>query len=141
MGREWEGGRILMKGSPRGPAPPPVEAVTCEDTNSEEDKDPEEEPMEQPAPAPEPELVPVPISTPIIAPSDIEMADSIKLSPLPTQLPSSKFMDIVVASLPPTIALAVEPLGMYIPDMQMEDLAPPVAPIASLMDGFLTKRQ
>ncbi|KAK7301930.1 hypothetical protein RJT34_12807 [Clitoria ternatea] len=42
---------------------------------------------------------------------------------------------------PLAAALAVEPLGMYILDMHIEDLAPPIAPIVSLMDCFLARRQ
>ncbi|KAK7301897.1 hypothetical protein RJT34_12774 [Clitoria ternatea] len=99
--------------------------------------------MEEPAPAPVPKPTPAPTPTPILAPQDVEMADLTDLLPLLVQLPPSEFMDMVAASLlsPSAAALAVKPLGMYLLDMQMEDLPPLVPPIVSLMDSFLTRRQ
>ncbi|KAK7301830.1 hypothetical protein RJT34_12706 [Clitoria ternatea] len=73
--------------------------------------------MEDPVPITVPEPAPAPAPALIIVPLDVEMVDTTDLPPLPAQLPPSKFMDM------------------------MEDLTPPVAPITSLMDGFLARRQ
>ncbi|KAK7293078.1 hypothetical protein RJT34_15939 [Clitoria ternatea] len=99
--------------------------------------------MEEPTLTPIPVPAPAPALAPILAPADVEMADPTDLPPLPVQLSPSEFRDMVAASIPHplVVALAVEPLGMYIPDMQMEDLTPLVALIVSLIDGFLARRQ
>ncbi|KAK7301750.1 hypothetical protein RJT34_12624 [Clitoria ternatea] len=114
-----------------------------EDTELKKEEDPEEEPIEEPVPVPALALAPAPTQTAAPAPKDVEMVDPTDLPSLPIQLPPSEFLDMVAAFVPPPLigALAVEPLGMYIPDMLMEDLIPLIAPITSLMDGFLARRQ